>query len=46
VIKENLQGLFSADGDIDFQSNVLLDLLRKKEILEVLPSFLRALVPF
>jgi digeranylgeranylglycerophospholipid reductase len=46
VIKENLQELFSADGDIDFQSKILSDLLRKKEILEVLPSFLRALVPF
>ena len=46
VIKEDLQGLFSAEGDIDFQSSVILKMLRKKEILGVLPSFLRALVPF
>jgi digeranylgeranylglycerophospholipid reductase len=46
VIKENLQGLFSAEGDIDFQSGILLKLLRKKEILGVLPTFLRALIPF
>jgi digeranylgeranylglycerophospholipid reductase len=46
VIKENLQEFFSAEGDMDFQSNVLLRLLRKKEILGVLPSFLRALIPF
>jgi len=46
VIKDNLQGLFSAEGDMDFQSGVLLNMLRKKEILGVLPSFLRSLIPF
>jgi digeranylgeranylglycerophospholipid reductase len=46
VTKENLQELFSAEGDMDFQSGVLLRLLKKKEILGVLPSFLRALIPF
>jgi digeranylgeranylglycerophospholipid reductase len=46
VIDENLQGLLSAEGDMDFQSGVLLKLFRKKEILGILPSFLRALVPF
>jgi geranylgeranyl reductase family protein len=46
LIKENLQGLFSAEGDMDLQSSVLLKMLRKREILEVLPSFLRALIPF
>jgi len=46
VIKENLQGLFSAEGDMDLQSDVILKLLRKREVLSVMPSFLRALVPF
>jgi len=46
VVKENLQELFSTEGDMDFQSSVLLKMLKKKEILGVLPSFLRALVPF
>jgi len=44
VIKENLQGLFSAEGDMDFQSSVILKLLKKREVLGVLPSFLRALI--
>ena len=46
VIKENLHGLFSAEGDMDLQSSVILKLLRKKEVLGVLPSFIRSLVPF
>ena len=46
VIEENLQGIFSAEGDIDFQSTVILKMLKKKEILGVLPSFLRAIIPF
>jgi digeranylgeranylglycerophospholipid reductase len=46
VIDENLQALLSAEGDMDFQSGVLLRLFRKKELLGILPSFLRALVPF
>jgi geranylgeranyl reductase family protein len=46
VIEENLQGIFSAEGDMDFQSAIILKMLRKKEILGILPSFLRALVPF
>jgi len=46
VIDENLQGLLSAEGDIDFQSGVLLKMLSRKEILRILPSFLRALSPF
>jgi len=46
VVEENLQGIFSAEGDIDFQSAVILKMLKKKEILGVLPSFLRAIIPF
>jgi len=46
VIEENLQGIFSAEGDIDFQSTVILKMLKKKEILGVLPSFLRTIIPF
>jgi digeranylgeranylglycerophospholipid reductase len=46
IIDENLQGLLSAEGDMDFQSGVLLKLFRKKELFGVLPSFLRALVLF
>ncbi len=46
VIKENLHGLFSAEGDMDLQSSVILKLLRKREVLGVLPSFIRALVHF
>ena len=46
VVEENLQGIFSAEGDIDFQSTVILKMLKKKEILGVLPSFLRAIIPF
>jgi digeranylgeranylglycerophospholipid reductase len=46
VIETNLQGIFSAEGDMDFQSTIILKMLRKKEILKILPSFLRALVPF
>ena len=46
VMDENLQGLLSAEGDMDLQSGVLLKLFKKKELLSILPSFLRALVPF
>jgi geranylgeranyl reductase family protein len=46
VVEENLQGIFSAEGDIDFQSTVILKMLKKKEVLGVLPSFLRAIIPF
>jgi len=41
VIEEDLQGLLSAEGDMDFQSGVLSNLFRRREILKVLPSFLR-----
>jgi len=46
AVKENLQDLFSADGDMDFQSRVLLKLFKKKEALRVLPSLLRDTVQF
>jgi len=44
VVEEDLQGLFSVEGDMDFQSSVILKLLRKREILGILPSFLRAFI--
>jgi len=46
VIDGNLQGLLSAEGDMDFQRRVLLKLLKNKDFLKILPSFLRALPPF
>jgi len=44
--KDNLQDLFSAEGDMDFQSRVLLKLFKKKEALGALPSLLRDTVQF
>ena len=46
VIDENLQDLLSDEGDIDFQTGVLREILKRKEILRTLPSFLGALSPF
>jgi len=46
VINKDLQGFLSAEGDIDFQSGVLVKLLKSKEVLKFLPSFLKVWVPF
>ncbi|MEM2889668.1 MAG: hypothetical protein QXR42_09415, partial [Candidatus Bathyarchaeia archaeon] len=46
AVKENLQDLFSTNGDMDFQSTVLLKLFKKKEALEALPSLLRDAIQF
>jgi len=46
VIDGNLQNLLSAEGDMDFQRGVLLKLLKSKEVLKLLPSFLKFWVPF
>lgn len=46
VIEENLQTLISVEGDMDFQSNVLMKLLKKKKVLRMLLSLLTALSPF
>ncbi|MEM2129487.1 MAG: NAD(P)/FAD-dependent oxidoreductase [Candidatus Bathyarchaeia archaeon] len=46
AVKENLQDLFSTNGDMDFQSSVLLKLFKKKEALEALPSLLRDAIQF
>ena len=46
VIEENLQDLLSKEGDIDFQTGVLRKILKKKEVLRILPSFLGAVSPF
>jgi geranylgeranyl reductase family protein len=46
VMEENLQGELSAEGDMDFQRNVILKMLKRKELLTLLPSLWRALSPF
>ncbi len=46
IIEENLHGLLSEEGDIDFQTGVLRKLLRRKEILRIAPMFLGALSTF
>ncbi|MBS7615021.1 NAD(P)/FAD-dependent oxidoreductase [Candidatus Bathyarchaeota archaeon] len=46
AVKENIQDLFSAEGDMDFQSGVLLKLFKKKEALGALPSLLRDTLRF
>jgi len=46
VIDGNLQGLLSAEGDMDFQRGALLKLLKSKEVLKLLPLFLKSRVSF
>ncbi|MCW4021039.1 MAG: NAD(P)/FAD-dependent oxidoreductase [Candidatus Bathyarchaeota archaeon] len=46
IIKNDLQGFLSAEGDMDFQRGVLLKLFMHKEVLRILPSFLGAFSPF
>jgi len=41
VIKENLQQVISEEGDMDFQSSVLSELLRQRRIFKLLLPFLR-----
>jgi flavin-dependent dehydrogenase len=43
VIKERLQGELSIEGDIDFQGRMILKLLKRRDILTVLPFLWRAL---
>jgi geranylgeranyl reductase family protein len=45
IIEKGLQDLLSKEGDIDFQRGVLLKLLKRKEILGILPSLLSVLSP-
>ncbi len=46
IIEENLQDELSAEGDMDFQRSVIIKILKRKEVLAVLPSLLRAVLPF
>ncbi|MEM2110763.1 MAG: NAD(P)/FAD-dependent oxidoreductase [Candidatus Bathyarchaeia archaeon] len=46
IIEENLQDELSVDGNMDFQRNALLKLLKRKEVLKILPTVWRALTPF
>ena len=41
IIKEELYKVMSRKGDMDFQSNILSDLLRRRNLFKLLPSFLR-----
>jgi digeranylgeranylglycerophospholipid reductase len=46
IIEENLQHELSIGGDMDFQRNVILKLLKRKETLKILPMVWRALFSF
>jgi len=41
IIKQNLQEQLSTEGDMDFQRSILLKILKDREILRILPTFLR-----
>jgi len=41
IIKEGLQEVISREGDMDFQSNVILELVRRRRILRILLPLLK-----
>jgi len=41
IIKEGLQEVISREGDMDFQSNVILELIRRRRILRILLPLLK-----
>jgi geranylgeranyl reductase family protein len=46
ILEKNLQDLIAAEGNMDSQSKIILKLIKKKEVLEVFPSFIRTLFHF